>query len=181
MKIIENKDCRVIAVTMQGIIITEYSGVIMQIDQEVIKRAADELGIANTNEVEKLSTQLESALSTCKKADETIKELNSLHDSHEKKIEALRKSNCFLNETLNNKDATIKELRGQIDIDNNVINELTFQRDAVKDSVAQLEKQLSEALAKLEEQQQKYKDMLDKANAIIEENKKSITKYEGNR
>ena len=89
MKVIENKDCRVITVVMQGIVITEYSGVIMQIDQSVIKRAADELGLFNTtivrepDEVEKLATQLESALSTCKQADETIKE-------KDKTIEALK-------------------------------------------------------------------------------------------
>lgn len=153
MKVIENKDCRVIAVTMQGIVITEYSGVIMQIDQSVIKRAADELGLTNAtivhepDEVEKLRTQLESALATCKQADITIKD----------------------------KDVTIRNLTKDIEDGNRLIEELTFQRDSAKNSVAQLEKQLNEALDKLEEQQN-YKDMLDKANIVIEDKNKTISK-----
>lgn len=129
MKVIENKDCRVIAVVMQGIVITEYSGVIMQIDQSVIKRAADELGLFNTtivrdpDEVEKLATQLESALSTCKQADETIKE----------------------------KDKTIEALRKDIASDNQLINELEFQRNSAKDFVTKLKKQVEELLVTITE------------------------------
>lgn len=146
MKVIENKDCRVITTTQQGLVLVEDSGVIIQIDQQVILKAAENLGLLNYNivresdEVEKLATQLESALATCNKADKTI-----------------------------------KELRKQIDVDNNVINELTFQRDGYKDSVVQLEKQLNAALTKLEEQP-KYKDMLDRANSVIKENDKTISK-----
>lgn len=181
MKVIENKDCRVIAVTMQGIVITEYSGVIMQIDQSVIKRAADELGLINNtvvrepDEVEKLKTQLESALATCNQADATIKELRAcladkqiVVSKHLRKIEEQE-------QLLKEKDTTIKEVRKQIDVDDNVINELRFQRDGYKDSVVQLEKQLDAALAKLEEQP-KYKDMLDKANSVIEDKNKTISK-----
>lgn len=183
MKVIENKDCRVIAVTMQGIVIAEYSGVIMQIDQSVIKRAADELGLINNtvvhdpDEVEKLKTQLESALATCNKADKTIKELNSLRDSYEEKIKILQDSNCFINKTLNDRDATIKELRKQIDADDNVIHELQFQRDAAKDSVVQLEKQLNEALAKLDEQQNHKDELLNSLNAVIEDKDKTISEF----
>lgn len=153
MKVIENKDCRVIAVTMQGIVITEYSGVIMQIDQSVIKRAAEELGINNTNivrepdEVEKLRTQLESALATCNQANKAIKE----------------------------KNITIRNLTKDVKDDTRLIEELTFQRDGYKDSVIQLEKQLDGALTKLENQPN-YKDMLDRANGVIKENDKTISK-----
>lgn len=42
MKVIENKDCRVITVTQQGLVLVEDSGVIIQIDHEVIKRVAEE-------------------------------------------------------------------------------------------------------------------------------------------
>lgn len=153
MKVIENKDCRVIAVTMQGIVITEYSGVIMQIDQSVIKRAAEELGINNTNivrepdEVEKLRTQLESALVTCNQANKAIKEKNI----------------TIRNLTKDVKDGTL------------LIEELIFQRDGYKDSVIQLEKQLDGALTKLENQPN-YKDMLDRANGVIKENDKTISK-----
>lgn len=126
MKVIENRDCRVIAVTMQGIVIAEYSGVIMQIDQQVILRAAEELGLLNYNvvhepdEVEKLRTQLESALATCGKANKTIKE----------------------------KGITIRNLTKDIDSGNKLIEELIFQRDSAKDSVVQLERQLEEQIAK---------------------------------
>lgn len=153
MKVIENKDCRVIAVTMQGIVITEYSGVIMQIDQSAIKRAAEELGINNTNivrepdEVEKLRTQLESALATCNQANKAIKE----------------------------KNITIRNLTKDVKDDTRLIEELTFQRDGYKDSVIQLEKQLDGALTKLENQPN-YKDMLDRANGVIKENDKTISK-----
>lgn len=153
MKVIENKGCRVIAVTMQGIVITEYSGVIMQIDQSVIKRAAEELGINNTNivrepdEVEKLRTQLESALATCNQANKAIKE----------------------------KNITIRNLTKDVKDDTRLIEELTFQRDGYKDSVIQLEKQLDGALTKLENQPN-YKDMLDRANGVIKENDKTISK-----
>ncbi len=153
MKVIENKDCRVIAVTMQGIVITEYSGVIMQIDQSVIKRAAEELGINNTNivrepdEVEKLRTQLESALATCNQANKAIKE----------------------------KNITIRNLTKDVKDGTRLIEELTFQRDGYKDSVIQLEKQLDGALTKLENQPN-YKDMLDRANGVIKENDKTISK-----
>lgn len=153
MKVIENKDCRVIAVTMQGIVITEYSGVIMQIDQSVIKRAAEELGINNTNivrepdEVEKLRTQLESALATCNQANKAIKE----------------------------KNITIRNLTKDVKDGTRLIEELIFQRDGYKDSVIQLEKQLDGALTKLENQPN-YKDMLDRANGVIKENDKTISK-----
>lgn len=153
MKVIENKDCRVIAVTMQGIVITEYSGVIMQIDRSVIKRAAEELGINNTNivrepdEVEKLRTQLESALATCNQLNKAIKE----------------------------KNITIRNLTKDVKDGTRLIEELTFQRDGYKDSVIQLEKQLDGALTKLENQPN-YKDMLDRANGVIKENDKTISK-----
>lgn len=182
MKVIENKDCRVIAVTMQGIVITEYSGVIMQIDQSVIKRAAEELGLLNysvvhePDEVEKLTTQLESALATCDKANETIKQLKSsladrqtIVSKHSKKIEEQER-------ILKDKDRVINNLRKDIDSGDKLIEELTFQRDAAKDSVVQLEKQLNETLAKLEEQQNHKDELLNSINAAIEDKNKTISK-----
>lgn len=183
MKVIENKDCRVTAVTMQGIVIAEYSGVIMQIDQSVIKRAADELGLTNTtvvrdpDDVEKLETQLESALATCKQADETIKNLKSsladrqaIVSKHLRKIEEQEK-------LLKEKDITINSLREDIAFGNKLINELEFQRNAAKDSVVQLEKQLNEALAKLDEQQNHKDELLNSLNAVIEDKDKTISEF----
>lgn len=154
MKVIENKDCRVITTTQQGLVLVEDSGVIIQIDQQVILRAAENLGLLNYNvvhepdEVEKLRTQLESALATCKQADITIKD----------------------------KDVTIRNLTKDKEDGNRLIEELTFQRDAAKDSVAQLEKQLNETLAKLEEQQNHKDELLNSLNAVIEDKNKTISK-----
>ena len=158
MKVIENKDCRVITTTQQGLVLVEDSGVIIQIDQQVILRAAENLGLFNyyivrePDEVEKVATQLESALATNKQADETIKNLKSsladkqtIVSKHLKKIEEQE-------QLLKEKDATIENLREDIAYGNNLINELEFQRNDARDSVVQLEKQLNGALSKLEEQ-----------------------------
>lgn len=158
MKVIENKDCRVITTTQQGLVLVEDSGVIIQIDQQVILRAAENLGLFNyyivrePDEVEKVATQLESALATNKQADETIKQLKSslankqtIVSKHLKKIEEQE-------QLLKEKDATIETLRKDIADGNKLINELEFQRNGYKDSVVKLEKQLDDALIKLEEQ-----------------------------
>lgn len=151
MKVIENKDCRIITTTQQGLVLVEDSGVIIQIDQQVILRVAEELGLLNYNivrepdETEKLRTQLESALATCNKADKTIKE----------------------------KDIIIKNLTKDIEDGNKLINELTFQRDAAKDSVVQLDKQLEEQIAKtniVTLDRDSYKTYIDK----LEDNVKSL-------
>lgn len=182
MKVIENKDCRVITVTMQGIVITEYSGVIIQIDQSVIKRAAEELGLTNQipvynqEDITKLQIQLESALATCKKADEIIKEkdanieeLRSQRTEFESVIEMFKQQNASLKEqydnncrtfdkekaqlweVISNKDRSIESLHKDIDSGNQLINELEFQRNSARDSVAQLEKQVEDLLTSISE------------------------------
>lgn len=151
MKVIENKDCRVITTTQQGLVLVEDSGVIIQIDQQVILRAAENLGLFNyivrePDEVEKVATQLESALATNKQADETIKNLKScLADKQiivSKHLKKIKEQEQLLKE----KDATIETLRKDIADGNNLINELEFQCNGYKDSVVKLEKQLDTML-----------------------------------
>lgn len=179
MKVIENKDCRIITTTQQGLVLVEDSGVIIQIDQQVILKAAENLGLLNYNivrepdEVEKLATQLESALATCKQADETIKQLKSsladrqaIVSKHLRKIEEQEK-------LLKEKDITIRNLTKDVKDGDRLIEELTFQRDAAKDSVSQLKRQLEEQIAKTNTvtlNRDSYKTYIDK----LEDNVKSL-------
>lgn len=182
MKVIENKDCRVITTTQQGLVLVEDSGVIIQIDQQVILRAAENLGLFNyyiarePDEVEKVATQLESALATNKQADETIKNLKScLADKQiivSKHLKKIKEQEQLLKE----KNATIETLRKDIADGNNLINELEFQRNSARDSVTQLEKRLEAYISTITEKNELL-GKLSKRIQDYENNNKYIERY----
>lgn len=139
MKVIENKDCRVITTTQQGLVLVEDSGVIIQIDQQVILRAAENLGLFNYYIVREPDE--------VEKADETIKQLKSslankqtIVSKHLKKIEEQE-------QLLKEKDATIETLRKDIADGNKLINELESQRNDARD-ISKEHKSTIETLSK---------------------------------
>lgn len=195
MKVIENKNSRIITVTQQGLVLVEDSGVIIQIDQEVIIDVAEEFGmtikspVCDPEEITKLQIQLESALATCKQADETIKEKDATIEElrfqcteFESAIELLRQQKASLKEQYDNNLRTFDREKAQlwevisakdrtITEKNRTITEKDKTIEALRKDIARG----NQLINQLESQRNSAKDSVTQLEKQLEEQISTIT------